>query len=320
MPRSNFTRFKDGVSIAGVCLNVHQKGKVLYVCNSAVTAPLGVGGAGSDGRTPELPLATITQALALSVANRGDKIILLPGHSEKVSAAAGLAINVAGVSIIADPSAIGSQTPTITLDTASTATITITANDVLLQGVLIVANFLNIATAIDITTALNTRIWDVEFRDTSAVLNLVKAIRTDTTDNHADGLNINNVTYNGLGTSAATSLLNARGVVDRLTVTDNMVNVQGTTATTGVLILATSKAITHAIVYNNVAMSLYTGSAGALIVVGTGCTGIVENNAISITGGGVDLICTTPAGLMFINNLFQGAADLSGYLLPVADV
>ena len=31
MPKSNFGRFKDGVQISGIDLNLHQKGKVFYV-------------------------------------------------------------------------------------------------------------------------------------------------------------------------------------------------------------------------------------------------------------------------------------------------
>src|SRR6185503_19507054 len=104
MPKSNYSRFSDGVQISGVCLNLHQKGQVLYVCNSTVASAVGaVGSNGNDGKTPDRPLATIAKALTLCVANRGDKIILMPGHAETVSAAAGLDLNVAGVSIIADP-------------------------------------------------------------------------------------------------------------------------------------------------------------------------------------------------------------------------
>ena len=58
MPQSNYSRFSDGVQISGVSLNVHQKGVVLYVCNSTVAARVGVVGSdGSDGLTPDRPLA-----------------------------------------------------------------------------------------------------------------------------------------------------------------------------------------------------------------------------------------------------------------------
>lgn len=322
MPQSNYSRFSDGVQISGISMNVHQKGKVLYVCNSSTLAPFGVVGSdGADGKTPDRPLATIKQALSLCVASRGDKIILLPGHAETITAA-GIALNVAGVSIIADPSAVGSQRPTITLSTANTATMTITANEIVVSGVLFVANFLNIATCIDITTATDVVISGCEFRDTSSVLNFVKAIRTDTTDNHADGLTVIGSRMLGTGTSATTAMVNIRGAINRMVVNANSVDIQGTTATTGALILATSKALTGArILGNDVVSNLSTSSAAQLVVAGTGGTGFVADNYVNAPAlvATVALLVTASSGLSFHNNLVQENPDASGFLSPAAD-
>ncbi len=320
MPKSNFgLGFKDGLQVRGLALNVHQKGQVLYVCNSSVVAKFGISGANdSDGLTPERPLSTIAAALALSTANRGDKIVVLPGHAEAVSAAAGLDINVAGIEIIGIGE--GAVRPTITLNTANTATVRISANDVKVSNILFVANFLNIATCIVLTTAKDTQIIDCEFKDTSAVLNFVKAVVTSAVAvNTNDGLTIKGCTMRGTGTSAATCLVNVLEALDRLTVEDNNVLVQGTTATTGVLILATSKALTSLVCARNIAQSLYTGSAGCLIVGTTGSTGIVRDNFITIAGGGTDLLATASTGLGFCNNYIQSAADKSGALMPALE-
>ncbi len=323
MPQSSFSRFSDTVLIAGIAMNVHQKGKVLYVCNSTTLAPAGVAGtAGGDGKTPERPFDTIAHALTNCVANRGDKIILLPGHAETITGTLGLNINVAGVSVIADPSAVGSLRPTITLGTsgANTDTIGITAANVVLSGVLIIAGFLNIATAIDVTAA-DVTISGVEFRDASAILNFVKAIRTSTgADNACDGLTVNACRMLGTGTSATTSLVNARSITGRLTVKGCSVDIQGTTATSGALVLATSKALTGAqILGNDVISNLSTTSAGAMIVAGTGGTGMVADNYVQYLGTAGDLLCTASSGLSFFNNLVSTVVDLSGFLLPAAD-
>lgn len=322
MPQSNYSRFSDGVQISGVSLNVHQKGQVLYVCNSTTASAVGVVGSdGLDGKTPDRPLATITKALAKCVASRGDKIILLPGHAETVSGAAGIAINVAGVSIIADPNAVGSQRPTITLDTANTATVTITANEVVVSGVLFVANFLAIATCLDVTTATDVTISGCEFRDKSSILTFVKAIRTDTTDNHADGLTVIGNRMLGLGTTAATALVNCRGAINRMVVNANSVDIQGTTATTGALILATSKALTGArVLGNDVASNVSTATTGTAIIAGSGGSGFVADNYVqSNAGAGVAIIASTGTGLAFMNNLQSDVFDASGFLLPAAD-
>lgn len=318
MSRSRYGRFRDGVQISGMTLNVNQKGKVYYVCNSTVVAPTGISGSnGNDGLTPEKPLATIAKAVSLCVAGRGDKIICMPGHAETISAAAGIDLNVAGIMILGQ--GVGADRPTITLGTANTATLRISAANIRIENVLFVANFLNIATCIDVTTGLNAQVVECEFRDSSAILNFVKAVRTSSTDNAANGLMVKDCFFLGLGTSAATALVHNQGANDRMVVEDNKVFVQGSTATTGVVILSTSKAMTGLSCQRNLAQSLYTGSAGCLIVGTSGSTGVVANNFITITGGGIDLLCTASTGLGFYNNYIQSAADKSGTLSPIIE-
>lgn len=61
---------------------------------------------GNDGLSPEKPLSTITRALQLVSANVGDVIVLLPGThnaSTQNTAAAALAFNTAGVTVIGLP-------------------------------------------------------------------------------------------------------------------------------------------------------------------------------------------------------------------------
>lgn len=319
MARNVYGKFNDTVQISGVDINIHQRGSVFYVCNNTVLPKNAISGSnGNSGATPDKPLATIAGALALCIANRGDKIILLPGHAETVSAAAGIAISVAGVTIIGVGA--GSQRPTITLGTANTATVTVTANDIAINNVLFVANFLNIATCLSLTTAKNFTLENVEFRDTSAILNFVLAVSTDSTANHADGLTIDSSTYNGLGTSAATSLVKAGAAEDRWTVTNNVVDIQGTTATTGALILATAHALTHARVDSNNAHSPITTSAGGgLIVAGSGGSGVVSNNYLYVPAASTAILITTGTGLGFLNNyVSRSAVDTSGLLLPAA--
>lgn len=320
MAKSNYGRFSDGFQVSGVCLNLHQKGKVFYVCNSTTLSPIGIAGSdGNDGKTPDRPLATIKGALSLCVASRGDKIVLMPGHAETVSAAAGLDLNVAGVDIVGDTSAQGGQRPTITLGTANTATVRISANDVNISNILFVANFLNIAACIVVTAATDAQIVNCEFRDTSSVLNFVKAIQTDSTANHADGLLVSNCFYLGLGTTATTTLVNCQAAINRMSLIENEVNIQGSTATSGALCLATSNALTGAqVLRNNVQSNLTTSSAGSLIVAGTGGSGIVRDNCIQ-TAGGTDLLITASSGLSQMNNLLSAVADASGYILPAQD-
>src|ERR1700751_5521745 len=98
MPMSNYAGgFMDGVSIKGLpILNTHP-GKVFWVNNSSVIAPNGIGGSDSNPGTYQKPLSTITKALSLCTAGRGDIVMVMPSHAETVSSAAGIDINVSGV-------------------------------------------------------------------------------------------------------------------------------------------------------------------------------------------------------------------------------
>lgn len=139
-----------GISLRGVPILQTHPGTVFWVDNGLLPG----GGpsnqatrctAGSDGNpgTFNKPLATLAQALALSQQTNGDIIMLKCGHAETISSATALALNVAGVAIIG--LGIGASRPTITLDTATTATIAVQAANVSIQNVLFQANFANIA-------------------------------------------------------------------------------------------------------------------------------------------------------------------------------
>lgn len=73
--------------------------------------------------------STIASAIDNTVANRGDVILVLPGHSETVTAA--IALDVAGISVIGIGN--GSLKPTIIGDGTIDA-VNITANDVLFEN------------------------------------------------------------------------------------------------------------------------------------------------------------------------------------------
>ena len=96
---------------AGI-LKAQQFGKDWYV-NSAASA-------GGDGATPDSAKTTLAAALALTSA--GDRVFIAPGHTETISAAAGIAMSQSGVTVIGLGN--GTNRPTFTWSaTASTWTI-----------------------------------------------------------------------------------------------------------------------------------------------------------------------------------------------------
>ncbi len=132
----------------------------------------GSGNNGNTGKGPESAFATLDYAVGQCTADRGDTIICLPGHADTVSAAGGLVLDVAGITIIGLGS--GTLQPTITLDTAATADIDIDAANVTIIGMNIRANYADIVAAIDVNatdftlrgcrftsvaTNMNAKIW-----------------------------------------------------------------------------------------------------------------------------------------------------------------
>ena len=109
-------------------------------------------GSGSDsasnGLTKDAPFASIDYAVGQMTANNGDLIIVMPGHAETVSAAAGLDLDVAGITIVGIGD--GSDTPTVTFDTADTADVDVDAANITVENIHFIAGFADVAAAIDV--------------------------------------------------------------------------------------------------------------------------------------------------------------------------
>lgn len=88
--------------------------------------------AADRGRDPDTPFATIDYAIGRCTADNGDFILVAAGHTESVTAAAGIVCDVAGITIIG----LGNSNnrPTITFATSTLADLDITADDVRLSN------------------------------------------------------------------------------------------------------------------------------------------------------------------------------------------
>lgn len=118
-----------------------------------------------NGTRPEVPFASIDYAVGRCAANHGDVIVVAPTHVETVAAAAGLAFDVAGITVIGLGS--GSSRPLINVGTLTSATVTISAANVTLRNLLVVTTLDAVVTAVVISAA-DAKLYDIETRDTSA--------------------------------------------------------------------------------------------------------------------------------------------------------
>lgn len=128
-----------------------------YFVNSAT----GTDAAGY-GQNPDGPTATIDYAIGLCAANKGDIIYVMPGHTETITAAAGLALDVAGITIIGIGS--GSARPTINYTTATTASAVVSAANITLRNLLFTGGIDALVSPLAVQAA-DFRFIDCEYRD-----------------------------------------------------------------------------------------------------------------------------------------------------------
>lgn len=118
----------------------------------------------NNGKAPNNALATIDAAVGYCTANKGDTIIVLPGHTEAITSTS-TTLDVAGVRIIGLGS--GSMKPTLTF-AATSSRINVTAANCTLQNFRITAAVGDVVTAfLHATAAQNTKYLDIEFYATS---------------------------------------------------------------------------------------------------------------------------------------------------------
>lgn len=261
---------------------------------------------------------TIALANASCVAARGDVIFVAPGHTESISSATALTMSISGVTVIG--LGIGSLRPVITLDTANTATINVTAASVTFKNLIFVANFLNVASCFTLTAATDFRVDSCEFRDTLSTTNFLCIVTTSAVDNAADGLAfMNNYVY-GLATTDG-AVVSVLANVLRLQVSNNIVD-KAATNDAGHMITLSSKIVGGARILNNIlTVTGASNSAVGIFLTGSGSTssGVVGFNnvwSLDTTGG---LLMTASTGLRPMQNYLSGAVDKSGTLTPVAD-
>jgi len=316
--RSDFPAgFINGVTLRGVPIVQSHPGQVFWVYNGTGLLAGQRGGSDANRGTFNSPFATLAHAVTQCVADRGDIIIIKPGHAENIASAAALPLNVAGVAVIGLGQ--GTNRPKFIFTTAATATIPVSANNVSVQNIQFVANFLGITAAFTVT-AKEATIQGCTFADTSSVLNFLNIVNCTGGANTADGLSFtDNAVYNLGVTSNNTTILTAN-TIDRLTLSRNYLKwaVQNDKA---IGVIVTTGILTNLIATDNMGYRPNTTTAGGsfINVGGTTSTGIVARNLIQTLTTTTDLLFTTSVGLGAFDNRVTGVVGASGFLIPAAD-
>jgi len=186
-----------GVPVGGS--DLFTTGSVFFV--SSVT-----GAASNTGMKVDQALSKIDDAVGKCTANKGDIIVVMPGHTETVTAAAGLALDVAGIKIIGIGS--GSLRPTVNFTTAVGADMDIDAANVTIKNILFTGGIDALTGPIDINAA-DCTLLNIETRDVTG-----QATDFIVTDANADRLLIDGWVHRGVADAGADTAITIVGGAD----------------------------------------------------------------------------------------------------------
>lgn len=311
----SLTKFPHGISSFGV--PVIGAGSALPVTTgSYFFVDSNTGADGNSGRSSDEAKATLAAALDVCTADKGDVIVLMPGHAETV-AATDIALDVAGVSIVG--LGTGLKRPTFTFSAAG-STFNVSAANMSVKNCHFIANADNVAAAFTTAAAKDFRLENNTFLDNSDALHFLSIVVTNATDNAADGLTVvgNEWIAKALAPNAFISILAAE---NRLKITDNYVSMLATNDV-GHFITLAAKIISNSVIARNVLdVTGATNAAVGIFLTGSGTTstGVVAYNLVSSLDTTTELLATAGTGLKYFENYYTGTADASGKLWPAVD-
>ena len=196
MPFSNYPNgFANGVAIRGMPILNSYGGNIFWVDS-------GSGSNNNDG-THVRPYATLDFAVGKCSANNGDVILVKAGHTETVTAAGGLDLDVAGITIVGLGN--GSDRPTVNFTTAVGADMDVGADNITISNFLFTGGIDALTGPIDVNAADFT-MMDCETKDVTG-----QATDFIVADANASRLTIDGWTHRGAAAAGGASALQIIG-------------------------------------------------------------------------------------------------------------
>lgn len=188
--------FANGITVRNMPLLSAYPGTVFWVDSTA-------GNNGNRG-TFERPFSTIDYAVGRCSANKGDIIMVKPGHVETVTAAGGLALDVAGIAVVGLGS--GSNRPTVNFTTAVGADMNVDAANISVINLLFTGGIDALTGPIDVNAADFT-LKGCEWRDVTG-----QATDVIVADANADRILIEDHFHNGAAAAGGASAIALTGM------------------------------------------------------------------------------------------------------------
>ncbi|MBK3666177.1 hypothetical protein JJE66_33770 [Bradyrhizobium diazoefficiens] len=284
--------------MGNVTFNNPMTGRIFLVAKSGITNESEIKASYASVSYPDgtpMLYTTLKLALASCVASRGDTIVLAPGHTETITAAAGSGVTVAGVRVVGLGS--GTLVPTFTFTTAVGASFDVTAANVWIENVNFVCGIDN-QTAMVNVTASDVKFQNCVFTTNTATIGAALGILTAAT---SDRLVVNQCRFLGTATNSGTTTtaqVQYEGAVD-IVIQNNYFAGKMTQS-----ILNTATVLRGLIFNNNFVIA--TGTKA--IAVAAASTPFISSNNINVPSGTAPVVAA--AGFV-ANNKYSAAAGVT---------
>ena len=301
-------RFRDGVSIGEVPLAITPTGKVFYVNNSSVRLNNAVAGENSPyspnatAGTFLRPFSTIDYAIGQCVANRGDVIVVMENHVEDISAAAGIDLDVDGVTIIG--MGTGDTQAKVTFSNAA-STFEVNADNVTIDGLWFEATVTGVLIGVNV----------LDGADDYAIVNCRFSAETLGTDEFIDAISVTTSdrgvikgNYMVMDEAGAASAIHLVGACLGCEIEDNTIQGDYSVACIESITAAQEMVIIDG---NTLVNGAHSGlNTVAVVSLLTGTTGVIQNNqCYTAVAGAATGAIVADACWFGGNNWVQSAAE-----------
>lgn len=262
------------------------------------------GTATGPGFSPETAYSTIDAAISACTADNGDIVVVLEDHTESITGAAGIALDVAGVKVLGLGE--GRRRPRITFTTATAASLDVSAarcaleNLVLINGIDAQTAMVNVSAADCVIKGNEFQTGDASTQAALGVLTTASASRLVVEGNHFHGTS-------DAGTTAQVRVVGG----DAIVIKDNILC--GACATTGNISNITTAATNLQIVGNMILNQTADGN-NKTIVLDSSTTGLIASNRMAVIDS-TSPAPVTAAGAYVSGNYWTGAAGVTASTL-----
>ena len=281
--------------------------------NAAIYVDSVNGSATNDGFTPDTAVTTLTLGVAAATAAKRDTIFLMPGHAESKTASGDIVdVSKSGLRVIGLGSQFDALIPTFTLGHAS-ATFTVSAANVLLRGIKIIADAADVAIGVTLGTGADgCKIEDSWLTSGALTKELKIAINVATTCTDVAIRRCLFETVDSDETGSETHAVKLAGSADRFEMTDCVaIGNYGTAVLDG----ATAASV-HVRILRNTLITTDTTN-GLAISLHASTTGVVGLNLLG--GSKTNTIPLASAGCWAFENYTTAAVNESGIIKPAVE-